>query len=101
VRLGVLEEVELIEADEPGAGVWDGVSVIVGVGVGVWLGVGVDVWLGVGVPVDVGVGVGLEETEGTMTWAAWPLRRSCTAQPSPARSVVQGVEPHGCAVGPY
>jgi hypothetical protein len=67
VRLGVLEEVELIEADEPGAGVWDGVSVIVGVGVGVWLGVGVDVWLGVGVPVDVGVGVGLEETEGTTT----------------------------------
>ena len=43
MRLGVLEGVEEIDDEEPGAGVWEGVSVIVGVGVGVWLGVGVDV----------------------------------------------------------
>ena len=60
----------------PGGGVWVGVSVMVGVGVGVWLGVGVPVWLGVGVCVDDGVGVVVAETDGRMTWAAWPVKAS-------------------------
>lgn len=75
VRLGVRVCVAEFDGVEPGAGVTVGVSVIVGVDVGVWLGVGVPVWLGVGVCVDVGVGVTVDETEGTVTWAGWPLRR--------------------------
>jgi hypothetical protein len=100
VRLAVRELVDEREALEPGEGVWDGVSVFDGVLVGVWLGVGVPVWLGVGVWVDVGVGVTVEEGEGTVMGAAWPLKRSWMAQPSPARSVVHGVEPQGRPVGP-
>jgi hypothetical protein len=85
----------------PGASVDVGVSVIVGVLVGVWLDVGVPVLLGVGVDVGVGVGVPVEEGEGILTVAGRPFRRICRALPSAARSVVQGVAPHGCAVGPY
>jgi len=101
VRLGVRVLLLEREALEPGAGVCVGVSVMVGVGVGVCVGVGVPVWLGVGVTVDVGVGVCVAEEDGKMTDAGRPVRRSWRAQPSPARSVVHGVAPHGWAVGPY
>jgi len=70
VRLGVLVFVADTEALEPGAGVWVGVSVMVGVGVGVCEGVGVPVLLGVGVSVDVGDGVPDAEEEGLFTDAA-------------------------------
>ena len=52
-------------------------------------------------PVEVGVGVGLDVTDGRMTGAAWPMRESWRASPLPAKSVVQGVDPQGRAVGPY
>ena len=100
VRLGVREFVGEVEAVEPGEGVWVGVSVFDGVPVGVPVGVGVPVWLGVGVCVDVGVGVTVAEGEGTVTLAGRPFKRSWMAQPSPARSVVHGVEPQGRPVGP-
>jgi hypothetical protein len=101
VLLGVRVEVGEFEGVEPGARVEVGVSVFVGVPVGVALGVGVPVALGVGVIVLVGVGVFEGEGEGTTTEAAWPVNLSCIASPSPALSAVQGVEPHGIAVGPY
>ena len=101
VRLGVLVEVGVFDGVEPGASVVVGVSVFVGVPVGVGLGVGVPVALGVGVIVLVGVGVLEGDGEGTTIGAACPVNLICIASPSPAVSIVQGVDPHGKAVGPY
>ena len=101
VLLGVRVPVGEFEAVAPAESVCVGVSVIVGVPVGVADGVGVPVLDEVGVTVEVGVGVLVEEGDGTITEPGLPFRRICRAHPSPAKSVVQGVVPHGCAVGPY
>jgi hypothetical protein len=62
-----------MEEEEPTEGEGEGVSEIVGLAVGVPVGVGVPVCEDVGVCVEVGVGVTVEEEEGSVTVAAWPV----------------------------